>query len=504
MDTPVGAHVMEQSQAFDLLRLLSRGWTQHQPGAVQEFLGCWRRVLGTTASLAFIDADSAGFTTDLSRIRVRGTAKAACLLLSGRCQNLESALHRLAVEACRQGSLAFVFGLPNDSGPALEAVLPRDTCVSLGYAEVLHRILASGKPWSSLKQIIREQVPLRRLNPYQITRPVDGAMFFGRTRILNMLDHDSTDSFAIVGPGRSGKSSLLAQYRFLLARARDSRIPRLFAISFHDLHPLSEQEVCRRIAMRIAPSSRAHSAAFRDVSRLFTHVSARVGGPLELLLDEVDEVCKSRAFELLVDLAKSGLCRIVLAGRGTLLREMAVATSPLSRRLVLVHLGPLDPKAARALVVSPLSDLGISVTDPRAVLERIFGISGRLPSLLQYLGLQLVEHSIATGNTRIDCEDLEHMISRYESLQVLAGPLLSLENGPARKLALTLLQGEQRSYTLRELREVASSIGLEMSWPEAFDAASHLYMCNILTYCRGRFSAASPALAEYARQVDID
>ena len=87
----------------------------------------------------------------------------------------------------------------------------------------IEKLLTQPRPLEELKKRLREQIPIRRLLPFDITHPVSPNMFFGRRELLDRFHEEDRTNFAIAGPGRIGKSSILGQYRYELRARSDER-----------------------------------------------------------------------------------------------------------------------------------------------------------------------------------------------------------------------------------------------------------------------------------------
>ena len=93
---------------------------------------------------------------------------------------------------------------------------------------------------------------------------------------------------------------------------------------------------------------------------------------MELLLDEVDGVCQSKAFEELAEAVRLGYCRVLLCGKGTLYHTMRQQETQFSKRLQLIRPEPLDPDSAARLLLEPLAELGFKPENPAVVREQVF------------------------------------------------------------------------------------------------------------------------------------
>jgi hypothetical protein len=232
---------------------------------------------------------------------------------------------------------------------------PADRCVFLGDGEI-ERLLTHAQPLELLKEHLRRQIPLRRLLPYDIIHPVAPNMFFGRREILDRFHQEETTSFAIAGPGRIGKSSMLKQYRHELRwNTRDDRRQRLFLIDCYPYGGLDHDALARRIALDISADSEANRVKATTLLRFLKRHSREGEQPLELLFDEVDGICRSETTEELAEAVRNGYCRVILCGKSCLYALMRQRESQFAKRLELIRPEPLDPESAEQLLFEPLA-----------------------------------------------------------------------------------------------------------------------------------------------------
>ena len=287
-------------------------------------------------------------------------------------------------DAGSKAAIPFVFCLSEESLLAARKVLPEQHALVLSSSNIVD-ILTSEDSRLVIKQHLRQQLARTRLNPYNFLRPAEGNMFFGRHGELGSLLRDRQSSFAIAGPSRIGKSSLLKRYVWELRRRHDPRRERIVLIDCYDCPDESSDSVARHIAVRMGETWGLRRAA-HDLPQLLKSRSQSLNGPVELLLDEVDGVCFSQAFNYLAEAARNGHVRLVLCGRANLLNMMHRQDCHLAQRLKLLQPEPLRPDVAQRLMTLPLGDLGFRLVDQDQLVEHFLTMTGRLPGLLQYYG----------------------------------------------------------------------------------------------------------------------
>jgi hypothetical protein len=325
-------------------------------------------------------------------------------------------------------------------------------------------------------------------------------MFFGRRGELDKLCFESDVSFAVAGPGRIGKTSLVNHYRRrLLPRLRDPQLHRTFHIDFYHC-PRDPNSVARFLAMKLDGSRRSNEITVNKLPDFLQYQRSQLGGPLNLLLDEVDNVCQSEAFSALGEAAKRGYCRLVLIGKGELLDMMLYSETQLKQRLQLLRLSPLDEASARSLLLEPLSDLGFRIEDPDRLVEHVFRLTGRLPHLMQFFAKRLIELAIEEERNEISAAQVEMLKWDYDTAFFFLSPLDGkyLENPEARLIAFLLLKERPAVITPAMLRSLVRRWDLALDEARALKLCNELVIHNVLTWNREGFQIANEALADYA------
>ncbi|HMG73142.1 MAG TPA: hypothetical protein VK582_06530 [Pyrinomonadaceae bacterium] len=214
-------------------------------------------------------------------------------------------------------SLPFILTLSEGCYRQAKQLLPNDRCLILNPDQIVQVLRNAAR--KLILEYLLQQIPKARLSPYNLLRPAEGGMFFGRRTEVARLINDEATSFAIAGPGRIGKTSLLQRYLVEMVRRRDPRSRYRFLINFFDCNDTYGDTVARFIAMHIASSATSHRMTAGGLLNFLNYQSK--DAPLDLLLDEVDLVCDSDAFKALGAAARLGYCRLVLSGRGVLLKS---------------------------------------------------------------------------------------------------------------------------------------------------------------------------------------
>jgi len=281
-------------------------------------------------------------------------------------------------------------------------------CVVLSRS-ALSTILSSEEPIGQLRQQILRQIPFRRLMPFTPSNPVEGAMFFGRETELEMLVEQDNVDYAFCGSGGIGKTSLMRQVQWVLKKSREPRADRIVEVDLLDCRPDGDA-AAREIAQRVTHTSFSHVLGVNDLVPFFRRTKG-VGrrfreGPIELFIDEVDEVLehdRESGYPLLKALRHAKNQRLVnltLIGRTETRRVTSDKSNPFYDRLRLVNVGRLGKGHSRDLLFHPLEHLGIRLDESDGKVQRELNACNGVPARIHHLGLEFAEQALVNGDHR--------------------------------------------------------------------------------------------------------
>jgi hypothetical protein len=437
---------------------------------------------------------------DLSHIRLYSMDEVPCLLL---CSGAH--LSQDIQEFCQQiplGRLGIILALTNHAlMESKKLAMPRQF-MPVSLSQICELLTAVDGREVFGKMLVSFFGRLA-LVPFNLLRPVDPHMFFGRRFDLTKLLVQPNVSFAMSGPEGLGKTSLLRQYERELIRSKDPRVVSRFYINFLSCENMSETEIARYLAIRIdgRKSSNELQGDPKEIVRFFRRLKTRLDGRvLDLLLDDVDEVCGSAVFQALGDCARQAICRLVFAGRSGLLELLMDKSSDLKGRLAMMRLEPLDDESAAILLLGPLRDLGWPVEQPDEFCARLMGLTGRLPHLLQFCGKKICELAIQKNLRSIDLPLIDEIRWDFEMVNMITSALTGIKNKQLRTIALLLLESHPQHVTAGTVQRLAADAGIELERDAAEDACKRLVLESVLSWHKGDYRLASEALPEYAKR----
>jgi hypothetical protein len=378
----------------------------------------------------------------------------------------------------------------------------RCTFIDNGAIETL---LTHAHPVESLKQHVRAQIGVLSLVPYDIIHPAAPNMFFGRRDLLDRFHAEETVSFAVAGPGRIGKSSMLEQYRFEIRKnPRDDRRDRLCLIDCYPHRNLDDHSLAQRIALDISAKSEAFKVNLGTFLRFLKRHSLDGQRPIELLLDEVDAICDKPLFEEIAQAVRWGFIRLIACGRGGLHRMMRRKDTQLAHRLELIRPEPLDEVSAERLLREPLRDLGFEFENIAAIRAGVFDLTHRKPQMIHICAKRMLELARRRDSTVITLADLAATRAEMLAIGDELLPLDALQNDLTRLLMLMWLRAGGGRLTVTRLQELADSNRLRLSANGALDICYDLWICNVLTLERGTFMLADMHLVDHVRRMDFN
>jgi hypothetical protein len=483
----------------ELLPHLSHGWQPEHHESAGEFVTLWHRHLHAEGAVVKAEANSLQFETVLNGVRLHGVHNVACLALGGKA-DLTSAARAYWHKVDAAERLVFFLCFTESAYASVKNAVPAHGALCLSPAQI-SAILSAADARKALVEHIRRQYPLRQLIPFNFTQPVNPHMFYGRQAELELLRYEPETSFAIAGPGRLGKTSLGKQYYHLLALEQDARTRRKYRVDFYACEDRTDDGVARYLAINIDPSKRSNRILMKDLTGFLKYQAYKHDGPLELLLDELDEVCHLRAFDVLTQAARDGLCRLVLCGRGNLFTAVTKSNAPLKGRVEIIRLKPLADDEARALLCEPLTDLGITLEQPEKLLTLVFQLTGCLPHLLQLYGKRLAALAQQAGSGKVQPSDVEKVRGEFETAQIFIEQLERLPDEQTRRMAHYLITDGRRYFTVPMVQDIADRHGWHVDYHQALELCNLLVINHVLAWGEEAYTLANHSLGYYARKM---
>lgn len=484
---------------FELISRLSCGWQPNHAGLIEEFLVAWRRAFSASTDNLEIGHSFVRFRCRLRDIKLRNFDNLDCLIIGDACSDQvirewkssgsNNDIQRVALAL---GDVCFIHA---------DDVLPASRGFLVMAPNDVHGLITSAFAVPHLTSIARRRFSPMRLNPFGINAPPGTNMFTGRATELEILLQSVKNGYAIAGPGRIGKTSLVKRFLNALPELDPSRALRSEYIDFYDCGT-TERTIARHIAKRINPNRRADEMTEENLEAFLRFERKLRGGPLELVLDEVDRVCTSETFQVLAECSKHEICRLILCGRGGLYEAMHDSKRVFSDRLRLMKLDSLTPEEGHELLLQPLKELGFDFDNPEELADAVCNETGRLPHLIQYYGGEFVERTAKRRSDKITFETFISIRDDRDTIATIAGPLENIQDEFSEWIALALMIRSIHTVTERDVCRVALEEGLEIGEREAARICRNLYINNVFSWQQDKYHFANPALLRYAKTRD--
>jgi hypothetical protein len=351
----------------------------------------------TLAELKWLRA----FTLDLSRFRLRLSERTPCLELTDESlrQWTPAQLKRLLDDIVRiqKWQQRNILVLANGSADDLKLLCWHDSRPPIVLdAAAQARIMSGGMNSNLLIEEISKQTRISALAPYEVSRPVTGEQFFGREGDLRHILQSDNTSFLIVGNRRMGKTSLMREALRRMRRASKNDD----ALQYFDCSVFtSKLELFGEIVRALSPREveRVYHDSTFSMTSFLQRMSKAYKEKIVLFLDEVDRLMEWDArdnwtalntFRAVTAMThghhEEQPLRVLMAGFREAQEWSRNRETPLLNFITLLRVKPFDHRDTEQLVVEPMLNLGITIVDRSAVVNRIYRETGGHPNLIQH------------------------------------------------------------------------------------------------------------------------
>jgi hypothetical protein len=486
----------QTSSIRTLVEHLSAGWRANHADVARDLARQWGSLLNCVTEVKAVGDHYLRFTADIGQVRLLGMDNVICLAVSGSEAEATETLRSEWRANYAAGRIVCVLPLSFGASTAAQAVLPTRRALIFDGAAIA-AMLEHIDPIQTLKGAILEQLDRRKLIPFEMNHAVSDHMFVGRSRPLRRLYDEPNVSFVVAGPGRIGKSSLLSKYRSKLVLDRDPRTQSTFLINLDRCPSKSADGVVQFIALSIESSNKNFRLKADRAESFFRFWANHFNRPVDLLLDEADEVFHQSNLKEIGDCAKQGLCRLVFAGKGVLLRAMLESGAPLECRLDMIRLEPLTFEEAATLILKPLQDLGFDFREPNTITQQVCELTGRLPHLIQFYGRQLCHMLLDESSNTLTPTHVGRVRDSFEATSYFMNAFRELKDPKSRLLACAFLGVPDRLLPLAQIGVEAARVGLIAGSQELWNLCNELVLQNVLSFEQNGFRLANTALAYY-------
>ena len=228
---------------------------------------------------------------------------------------------------------------------------------------------------------------------------------------MNSISHSDGTSFAVVGPRRIGKSSLLKHIKQEVEQKEGFKAIYLDSSPWRDDIRAWYSEILRELGIQ---------EESRELDHFVGAIDAYCRGhrlKLVLLLDEVDNLLSADErhdhvfFSTLRALINQAGVRVLVAGYRTLFHQLFSYNSPLFNTLEPIVLSALDRKDAFSLVEEPLRHI---FTIEHADIDHVLDKTACHPNYIQFFCSSLVKRAYDQGRRIIVRSDIVQVADSQE------------------------------------------------------------------------------------------
>lgn len=325
---------------------------------------------------ALVVADAGGLTSDVIRAVVRN-----------------------ALELTPGSSFAFLLTKQDLSESEISSFRKRQALLPVNIVVIgpglLRQMSRVRDPLLVVTDAILNQSDLTKVSPFILSNATPGRMFYGRdAEASTILATVGTNSVALLGSRRIGKSSLLRRVRQELVDANylpffgDCQTVR----TWKDFAALASTEWGVESPSEFRPP---------HLTGLIRSLANGSDKQLVILLDEIDQLLEwdvahsedsvpEAFFRTCRSLSQDGVAQFVFSGERTIAQRIWDPHSPHWNFCRPIELAQLTREAATSLLVEPLKAMNIQIVDEQLFSQEAWNRTSGHPQIVQYLGDRLV------------------------------------------------------------------------------------------------------------------
>jgi hypothetical protein len=367
-----------------------------------------------------------------------------------------------------------------------------------------------------IARILAKYLGKSRLSPYHPGSPATGGRFFDRTTYLRKL-LSSKDNFVIAGNRRIGKTSLVYE---AFSRLREEKVNTII-IDGNNCHNTSDviAELLSGVdQFRLAERFTKGKFSIKKFPRYF--LGALKNRPTAVFIDEMDNILEfdSKDHELLNLLRETfngqEKCRLFMAGFRKVMEAVSIRDHPLSNFGDRFSLKVFTLEETREMVITPLSLLGIDLSDtnlPEVIHRETCG----QPELIQIHCNEIIKS--AGNDGKISKESAEDILSEiHESdiyQQKVLDSFLANTNAIEELLCYLLIENSKNlqspianyEFSWSDVDKALKRVGINFNTNQIRRITQNLLIIGVFIETPRTFvyRFAVPQLANYCLSIDI-
>ena len=348
-------------------------------------------------------------------------------------------------------------------------------------------ILMAKEPQVAFSKTILEQVDLTAVSPYITEGSVPGHIFFGREReITKIMQTLPNKSISLIGGRRIGKTSILQKIDRELRRLDD------YDNLYMDCQPVFDYSDFRgmvAIEWEFELDDDLPHSFYEFISQQYEENKKII----IILIDEIDALLKydtqendEQLFKTFRALSQANKCKFIFSGERILHRQSHDENSPLYNFCDTITLNYLEEKAARALIIRPMKDMGIRLLEEKKLVDEILRWSSCHPRMVQYMCSRLIEVINKEGIREINLEHLNVVRNtgefRDEFIETIWGRSTPFER------IITLVVLDKKNFSLDDVKSGLTAVEIEIPSEQTENALENLQLSSILKRENGSYS----------------
>ncbi len=479
-------------------------------GAVGELMSALGDVLDVEI-VEYGQVASAGlFLLELSSLGFKGMDLNVIMVTHPNTSDEEARLHAHLITEYKDAvqSIGFCFHIALCEEPQPNLYVPSSLEAVYVCGLDLERLFNAQVPSAALFDIIRRQIGLRELCPFNTTREARGAMFKGRASELRSLVNDMDNQFLVTGARRIGKTSLLKRAQSVLNSKRETR-NRSF---YFDCYTWSDYWDCaHRLVQKVLPKGDLRlELGSRNLFHLLHRESAGGKRPFILFFDECDRLVDHEKssdwpfFSFLQEAMDYNYIRVTFAGFRSVQEISRSKYSPFFGAIKDIRTQPLSNSEVKNLLADPFSTMGIPFIDANHILEKVHKRSGGHPFLVQFYGERLFDKAMGKSPQQVYPENVDEIENDFELTNFLKSHFLwntmnSVTPSLSERLCAVIyaLYGKYEPWTERDFLDACHSHSeTSICLDDVQKAVTNLYYSCILGFSKDRYSFTFPLLRD--------
>ncbi|SFR77102.1 Predicted ATPase, AAA+ ATPase superfamily [Mitsuaria sp. PDC51] len=278
------------------------------------------------------------------------------------------------------------------------------------------------RPILPLMDFVLTQSDLTKVSPYILNNATPARMFYGREReAATVLQTIATNSVAILGSRRIGKTSLIRRLQLELSNMR-------FQTYFGDCQTVRTWADFGDLARRKWGVDLQADFRPDHMADLVAKLGERGEGQVVIILDEIDQLLDWDStpsndsvpegfFRACRSLSQEGAAHFVFSGERRIANRLWDPLSPHWNFCREVQLAQLDRSDALSLLIDPLRAMNIQIVDGSAFENEAWSRTSGHPQIVQYLGDRLIrslDDRADRRNLTLSAEDVVDTTETFE------------------------------------------------------------------------------------------